>query len=124
MAACYFDMLFIFVYSGWEGTANDSRVFLDALKPTNNFPHPQGGKTSDDVYECYSFFKKVAYDIYECYFFFLQINFILLILVILICLDILLLIVVKDIICGIIVDKDDHEEDMNFLITGTLLCEI
>ncbi|KAF7801135.1 protein ALP1-like [Senna tora] len=28
--------------TGEEGTANDSLVFLDALKPTNNFPHPQG----------------------------------------------------------------------------------
>ena len=43
LAVCDFDMLFTFVYSGWEGTANDSRVFLDALKPENNFPKPSGG---------------------------------------------------------------------------------
>ncbi|XP_019442421.1 PREDICTED: uncharacterized protein LOC109347155 [Lupinus angustifolius] len=35
-------MLFTFVYSGWEGTANDSRVFLDALTPANDFPKPIG----------------------------------------------------------------------------------
>ncbi|MED6119937.1 hypothetical protein PIB30_016316 [Stylosanthes scabra] len=35
-------MLFTFVYSGWEGTANDSRVFLDALNPENDFPKPLG----------------------------------------------------------------------------------
>ena len=38
-----FDMLFTFVYSGWEGTANDSRVFLDALTLENSFPKPHGG---------------------------------------------------------------------------------
>ena len=43
LAVCDFDMLFTFVYSGWEGTTNDSRVFLDALKLENNFPKPSGG---------------------------------------------------------------------------------
>ena len=39
MCACDFDMKFTFVYTGWEGAANDSRVFLDALqRPKNNFP--------------------------------------------------------------------------------------
>ncbi|XP_019433068.1 PREDICTED: uncharacterized protein LOC109339964 [Lupinus angustifolius] len=42
LAVCNFDMLFTFVYSGWEGTANDSRVFLDALTPANDFPKPIG----------------------------------------------------------------------------------
>ena len=41
MCACDFDMKFTFVYTGWEGIANDSRVFLDALqRPENNFPWP------------------------------------------------------------------------------------
>jgi hypothetical protein len=32
-------MMFTFVYSGWEGTANDSRVFYDAVtRPENEFP--------------------------------------------------------------------------------------
>ena len=43
LAMCDFDVLFTFVYSGWEGTANDSRVFLDVLSPENNFPKPNGG---------------------------------------------------------------------------------
>ncbi|KAL0016125.1 hypothetical protein SO802_003194 [Lithocarpus litseifolius] len=44
MCACDFDMKFTFVYTGWKGTANDSRVFLDALqRPENNFPWPQSG---------------------------------------------------------------------------------
>ena len=31
-------MMFTFVYAGWEGTANDSRVFLDVITiPENNF---------------------------------------------------------------------------------------
>jgi len=43
MAVCDFDMTFTFVYIGWEGTVNDSRVFLDALKPSNNFHIPHEG---------------------------------------------------------------------------------
>ena len=39
MCACNFDMMFTFVYVGWEETANDARVFLDALtRPKVNFP--------------------------------------------------------------------------------------
>ncbi|KAL0017683.1 hypothetical protein SO802_004752 [Lithocarpus litseifolius] len=35
---------FTFVDTGWEGTANDSQVFLDALqRPENNFPWPPSG---------------------------------------------------------------------------------
>lgn len=31
-------MTFLFVYTGWEGTANDSRVFFDAIaRPEVNF---------------------------------------------------------------------------------------
>ncbi|KAL2486825.1 putative harbinger transposase-derived nuclease [Abeliophyllum distichum] len=43
MLVCDFDMRFSFVYSGWEGTANDSRVFVDAVtRSSNNFPMPRG----------------------------------------------------------------------------------
>ncbi|KAL2518335.1 hypothetical protein Adt_14582 [Abeliophyllum distichum] len=39
-----FDMKFSFVYTGWEGTANDSRVFVDAVtRSSNNFPMPLRG---------------------------------------------------------------------------------
>ena len=31
MCACDFDMIFTFVYVGWEGTTNNAHVFLDAL---------------------------------------------------------------------------------------------
>ncbi|KAK3221059.1 hypothetical protein Dsin_015029 [Dipteronia sinensis] len=44
MRVCSFDMMFIFVYTGWEGTANDSRVILDAIgRQENSFPHPNEG---------------------------------------------------------------------------------
>ncbi|XP_055961841.1 protein ALP1-like [Mercurialis annua] len=47
MAVCSHDMMFTFVYAGWEGTANDSRVFIDALtRQTNGFPFP----TNDNYY--------------------------------------------------------------------------
>ena len=52
MCACDFDMKFTFVYMGWEGTANDSRVFLDALqRPENNFPWLPFGK----IYCCLTY---------------------------------------------------------------------
>ncbi|XP_062080151.1 uncharacterized protein LOC133784900 [Humulus lupulus] len=38
MAACSFNMMFTYVYAGWEGTANDSRVLLDAMRKDDNFP--------------------------------------------------------------------------------------
>ncbi|XP_059436125.1 protein ALP1-like [Corylus avellana] len=39
VCACNFDMMFTFVYTGWEGTTNDSRVFYDAItRPENEFP--------------------------------------------------------------------------------------
>ena len=39
MCAYDFDMMFTFVYVGWEGTTNDARVFLDALtRPEVSFP--------------------------------------------------------------------------------------
>ena len=47
MCACSFDMMFTFVYTGWEGTANDSRVFMDALtRVENQFPFPNEGINS------------------------------------------------------------------------------
>ncbi|XP_062100418.1 uncharacterized protein LOC133806314 [Humulus lupulus] len=44
MAACTFNMMFIYVYAGWEGTTNDSRVLLDVIRKDNNFPMPPPGK--------------------------------------------------------------------------------
>ncbi|RWR85042.1 protein ALP1-like protein [Cinnamomum micranthum f. kanehirae] len=41
MCACFSDMLFTFVYAGWEGTTNDSRVFVEAITNTElHFTHP------------------------------------------------------------------------------------
>lgn len=45
MAACRFDMCFTFVWASWEGTAHDTRIFIEALqRPDLNFPHPRGGE--------------------------------------------------------------------------------
>lgn len=44
MAVCSFDMMFTYVHAGWEGSANDSRVFIDAItKPEYGFPMPTEG---------------------------------------------------------------------------------
>ncbi|XP_038973723.1 protein ALP1-like isoform X1 [Phoenix dactylifera] len=45
MACCDFDMRFTFVCAGWEGTAHDTRIFLDAIhRKELQFPHPPRGK--------------------------------------------------------------------------------
>ncbi|PRQ26237.1 putative harbinger transposase-derived nuclease domain-containing protein [Rosa chinensis] len=45
MAACNFDMQFIYVCAGWEESAHDTRVFLSVLRdPVMNFPKPPPGK--------------------------------------------------------------------------------
>ncbi|MCL7039415.1 hypothetical protein MKW94_017860, partial [Papaver nudicaule] len=45
MCACSFDMLFTFVYTGWEGTTNDARVLMDAISnEENKFPMPKEGR--------------------------------------------------------------------------------
>lgn len=45
LVACTFDLQFIFVYPGWEGSAADSRVLRAVLSdPDQNFPQiPEGG---------------------------------------------------------------------------------
>ncbi|VVA18103.1 Hypothetical predicted protein, partial [Prunus dulcis] len=39
MCAYSFNMLFTYVYTGWEGTANDSKVLMDAIRRGR---HPRG----------------------------------------------------------------------------------
>jgi len=44
MAVCDFNMCFTFAWVGWEGSAHDSRIFMEALrKPHLKFPHPPQG---------------------------------------------------------------------------------
>ena len=45
MAACDFNLCFTFVLAGWEGSAHDTRIFMDTLrKPSLHFPHPPTGQ--------------------------------------------------------------------------------
>uniref|UniRef100_A0A6N2KS35 Reverse transcriptase Ty1/copia-type domain-containing protein n=1 Tax=Salix viminalis TaxID=40686 RepID=A0A6N2KS35_SALVM len=45
MAACSFDMQFTFVWAGWEGSAHDTRIFLEAIDSRSiKFPKPPEGK--------------------------------------------------------------------------------
>ncbi|KAL5752473.1 hypothetical protein ACOSQ2_022980 [Xanthoceras sorbifolium] len=41
LAACNFDLEFIYVLSGWEGSAHDSKVLSDALLRRNGLKVPQ-----------------------------------------------------------------------------------
>ncbi|XP_012570899.1 protein ANTAGONIST OF LIKE HETEROCHROMATIN PROTEIN 1-like [Cicer arietinum] len=55
MCACDFNMMFTYVYSGWEGSAHDSKVFLDAISnPNAGFPWPPRGSfyLVDSGYPC------------------------------------------------------------------------
>ncbi|XP_057811747.1 uncharacterized protein LOC131025983 [Salvia miltiorrhiza] len=42
LAACNFDLQFIYVLSGWEGSAHDSRILSDAYSRPNGLHVPQG----------------------------------------------------------------------------------
>ncbi|KAL0014453.1 hypothetical protein SO802_001522 [Lithocarpus litseifolius] len=45
MCACDFDMKFTFACVGWEGSAYDTRIFLNCLNnESDNFPKPPAGK--------------------------------------------------------------------------------
>nr|KJB31838.1 hypothetical protein B456_005G210300 [Gossypium raimondii] len=45
MAVCDFNMCFTFVMAGWEGSAHDTRIFLNAIRdPKYKFLHPPNGK--------------------------------------------------------------------------------
>ncbi|KAH6760410.1 hypothetical protein C2S51_017359 [Perilla frutescens var. frutescens] len=44
MEICDFNLLFTYVMAGWEGSANDSRVLMDAIKRDPKFPWPPEGK--------------------------------------------------------------------------------
>ncbi|KAH9721346.1 DDE Tnp4 domain-containing protein [Citrus sinensis] len=56
MAACNFDMQFIFAIAGWEGSAHDTRIFLSTLRnPTLNFPKPPRESGGD----CFLFLPRV-----------------------------------------------------------------
>lgn len=42
LAACNFDLEFIYVISGWEGSAHDSKLLSDALSRRNGLKVPEG----------------------------------------------------------------------------------
>ncbi|KAL6494699.1 hypothetical protein OROGR_031499 [Orobanche gracilis] len=55
MCVCDFNMIFTYVYSGWEGSAHDAKVFQDALtNPNAGFPWPPIGSfyLVDSGYPC------------------------------------------------------------------------
>jgi hypothetical protein len=55
MAVCDFDMCFTFVWPGWEGSAHDTRIFLEATRdPSLHFPHPL-----DDIFLIFTFIKLI-----------------------------------------------------------------
>ena len=44
LGICDFDMIFTFVWAGWEGIAHDSRVLNEVVhNPTSGFPFPPPG---------------------------------------------------------------------------------
>ncbi|XP_073139040.1 uncharacterized protein [Henckelia pumila] len=55
LAACNFDLEFIYVLSGWEGSAHDSHVLTDALSRNNGLKVPQDNEapssSSEQIHE-------------------------------------------------------------------------
>jgi hypothetical protein len=51
MVACSFDMQFTFMWAGWEGSAHDTRIFLEAIENRNIKFHkpPEGSYTTELV---------------------------------------------------------------------------
>jgi len=67
LAACNFDVEFMYVLSGWEGSAHDSKVLNDALtRNSNRLPVPEGKYMF--LYCKYVFFNKTS-AIYYCIFY-------------------------------------------------------
>ncbi|KAK3221514.1 hypothetical protein Dsin_008539 [Dipteronia sinensis] len=51
MAVCDFNMCFTFAWAGWEGTAHDTRIFLEALRREDlHFPHSPTGQYKGERY--------------------------------------------------------------------------
>ncbi|XP_059278179.1 uncharacterized protein LOC132032558 [Lycium ferocissimum] len=45
LGICYFNMVFTYVYAGWEGVAHDARVLTEIVSnPENGFPFPPSNK--------------------------------------------------------------------------------
>ena len=50
MGICDFEMKFTFILTGWEGSAHDARVLLDAISdPEKNFPRPPPGRRESNL---------------------------------------------------------------------------
>ncbi|XP_057791208.1 uncharacterized protein LOC131008341 [Salvia miltiorrhiza] len=49
LAACNFDLQFIYVLSGWEGSAHDSKLLSDALSRSNGLHVPQEEDAAPDL---------------------------------------------------------------------------
>ena len=71
LAACNFDLQFIYVLTGWEGSAHDAKVLNDALTRSNNrFEVPEG--TYIIPYQKMLCMFKIHYFIYNLMFFYLN----------------------------------------------------
>ena len=59
MVVCNFDMQFIFVVAGWEGTAHDARIFLTTIRNhALNFPKPPKGMVLSNLRHVYFIYYK------------------------------------------------------------------
>ncbi|XP_059671120.1 uncharacterized protein LOC132316664 [Cornus florida] len=53
MAVCSFDMKFTYIITGWEGSANDSKILNECIQNEDfNFPSPPEGKNITFPYLC------------------------------------------------------------------------
>ena len=52
MAAVDFDLKFIYVLAGWEGSAHDALILADALERNDGFTVPEGNCTTKSLHIC------------------------------------------------------------------------
>jgi hypothetical protein len=52
MAAVDFDLKFTYVLAGWEGSAHDALILVDAIEKNDGFIVPQGNSLSCPLHLC------------------------------------------------------------------------
>ncbi|XP_018500074.2 uncharacterized protein LOC103935510 [Pyrus x bretschneideri] len=48
LATCNFDLEFIYILSGWEGSAHDSKLLHDVVSKRNGFKVPEDDESEDE----------------------------------------------------------------------------
>jgi hypothetical protein len=62
LAACTFDLQFIFIYPGWEGSVTDSRILRAVLDdPDQNFPQIPEGLITPTIFVSSNYYSYITF---------------------------------------------------------------